>query len=115
MSDRWFAKKPCKHCPFLRDVKPFLHPHRAAELAGLTQNKYSEFLCHKTLDHDDDSDEGEMLATRASLVCAGFLSMQIDAGARCPDGFTPSADVYADPYEMEDAYEEEWNSRRATR
>ena len=30
----WFVKKPCQHCPFRRDVKPFLTPERAEEIAG---------------------------------------------------------------------------------
>jgi hypothetical protein len=77
VNDRWFVKKPCQHCPFLRDVTPFLHPHRGEELAYLTENRYSEL-----------------------------------GGASCPEGFTPSADVYSEPYEMAQAYADEWERRR---
>jgi len=110
MSERWFTKKPCQHCPYLRDVRPFLTPERGEELAYLTENPYNSFHCHKTLDHDED---GETYAGSASLMCAGFLSMQVEwGGARCPDGFTPSEDVYSEPYEMADAYAEEWEKSR---
>jgi hypothetical protein len=112
VNDRWFVKKPCQHCPFLRDVTPFLHPHRGEELAYLTENRYSEFHCHKTLGHDDEGD-GDTMVVDGSLTCAGFLSMQVEwGGASCPEGFTPSADVYSEPYEMAQAYADEWERRR---
>ena len=110
MSDRWFAKKPCKHCPFLRSVPPFLHPHRAAEISKLSWNPYNEFYCHKTLEHDD---EGDTYADASSLMCAGFLTMQIEyGGASCPEGFAPSEEVYSDPDEMIEAYTEAWEANR---
>ena len=112
MSDRWFTKKPCQHCPFLRDVTPFLHPVRGEELAYLTENPYNDFHCHKTIEHDD---EGEPLATASTLTCAGFLSMQIEnGGAACPEGFTPSEDVYSEPFEMVGAYADEWERRHGS-
>lgn len=107
--DVWFMKAPCKHCPFRRDVTPFLHPARAEEIAGLTWNRYNDFPCHKTTVEDEDSDFGDMRRGPDSLLCAGFLAMQVsESGMECPDGFTPSDLVYSDPYEMEQAYLEEW-------
>jgi hypothetical protein len=112
MSDTWFTKKPCIHCPFRRDVKPFLHPARGEELAYLTEDRYAEFHCHKTLGHDDEGD-GDTMVVPTSLICAGFLTMQInESGMACPEGFQPSDDVYGDPYEMIEAYEAEWSRRR---
>lgn len=106
MGDRWFVKEPCRHCPFRRDVVPFLHPVRVAEIARWAWNPYSSFPCHKTLGHDD---EGETVWTADSLECAGFLTMQIwESGRRIPDGFTVADGVYSDPYEMEEAYTEAW-------
>lgn len=103
--ERWFMKEPCQHCPFRRDVPPFLHPERGAQLAGLTENRYSDFLCHKTTVPDEESEWGEMRVTAKSLTCAGFLSMQIEwGGAPCPPGFEPSEAVYSEPGEMIDAY-----------
>ncbi|BAU93440.1 hypothetical protein MPPM_4835 [Methylorubrum populi] len=105
MSKPWFMAAPCKHCPFRRDVKPFLRPDRATELAYATENPYSEFYCHKTLDYDGD--EGEPEATAGTLVCAGFLSMQLDAtGHQAPEGFSPSPLAYGDRWEMIEACEE---------
>ena len=40
-----FMKEPCKHCPFRRDVKPYLHPERAATIAYAAQNPYNSFYC----------------------------------------------------------------------
>lgn len=113
MSEQWFVKKPCKHCPYLRSVKPFLHPSRGEELAYLTENRYNEFPCHKTTVSSEDDDFGERDWGERTLTCAGFLSMQIEWGGRsCPDGFTPSEDVYSEPYEMAEAYDEAWERDR---
>ncbi len=101
MAEQYFMKEPCAHCPFRRDVKPFLTPTRGEGLAYLTQNPYNSFACHKTTVSD-----GEMSRTTSkSKECAGFLSMQINEGASCPEGFTPSDKVYDDVWEMIDAYE----------
>ncbi len=109
MSERqWFVKKPCKHCPYRRDVKPFLHPSRGEELAYLTENPYNDFPCHKTTVSDDDNDSGEMLYADTTLTCAGFLSMQIEWGGRSrPKGFETSLEVYGEPYEMAEAYRDQ--------
>lgn len=102
----YFMKKPCEHCPFRSDVKPFLHPERGADLAFLATNPYSSFPCHKTTVEDENSDEGEMLCTENTKECAGFITLQINEGMDIPEGFTPAYEiVYSDSYEMIDAYE----------
>jgi hypothetical protein len=112
-NDRWFTKKPCAHCPFRRDVRPFLRPERGEDLAYSAENPYNDFPCHKTTVEDEDSDEGDMLVVESTLTCAGFLSMQIEWGGRsCPKGFKPSDLVYSEPSEMADAYREEWERDR---
>lgn len=98
----YFMKSPCEHCPFRRDVKPFLHPKRGEALAVHATNKYNSFPCHKTTEHDEETDE--CTETEKSLECAGFLTLQINEGASCPDGFTPSELVYTDYYEMIESY-----------
>ena len=101
MSEDYMAK-PCKHCPFRNDVTPFLTPSRGEELAYATQNPCNSFLCHKTIDHDD---EGEPVSVETSKECAGFLTLMAQGGEDVPDGFEPSWDiVYTDPYEMAEAY-----------
>jgi hypothetical protein len=100
-------KEPCKHCPFRFDVKPFLRPKRGEELAMHAYNRYNSFPCHKTTEYDESSDNGNMVRTAKSLECAGFLTLQINLGARCPDGFIPSELVYNDADEMMAAYEEQ--------
>ena len=102
-----FVKKPCAHCPYRRDVTPFLRPERAEELANAACNPYSVFTCHKTLEHDD---EGETYAGQNSQVCAGFLTLQhhMNGGTSYDrDGFVPSKNCYEDSWEMIEAYEEE--------
>jgi hypothetical protein len=106
-----FMKQPCKECPFRRDVKPFLHPDRATEIAYATQNRFGSFICHKTL---EDGEDGESLEiTEDSMECAGFLTLRAQCGEDIPEGFEPSWDlIYTDPYEMTDAYETEWDKKR---
>lgn len=103
-----FMKKPCEHCPFRRDVKPFLTDGRAEELAYATENPYNSFPCHKTTEHcdDDDSYDGEMMVTERSKECAGFLSMQVNQSDIEVEGFEPSDLVYEDSYDMIMSYEE---------
>jgi len=106
MSD--FMKTPCGKCPYRDDVKPFLRAERGEELAYLSQNPYSEFTCHKTLDHDDDN--GETVIGARSKTCAGFLTLMHNENGETPydsEGFKPSPEiVYGGVYEMVDAYEE---------
>jgi len=105
-----FMSSPCKHCPFRRDVKPFLHPNRATEIAYATQNPYNSFPCHKTTEEDEDSDEGVLLVTENSKECAGFLTLRANSGERIPKGFEPAWSIcYEDPFEMSQTYEDEWN------
>jgi len=103
-SESHFMPTPCKHCPFRRDVKPFLRPRRGEELAYHACNPYNSFTCHKTLVDDPDDDCGNMAGPQ-SKECAGFITLQINEGAAIPEGFTPAYDiVYSDIYEMIDAY-----------
>jgi len=106
MSD-YFCKKPCKHCPFRNDVKPFLTAERGEELAYHAENPYNSFPCHKTTESDEESETGEMLVTESSKECAGFLTMQIAINGEDykPEGFEPSYEIcYGDAWEMKDAY-----------
>lgn len=107
-----YMKKPCQHCPFRNDVKPFLHPDRATNFAYASQNPYSSFACHKTTVSDEEfGGEGDtMVTTNESLECAGFLTMRANSGEDLPEGFEPSFDIcYTDPFDMGQAYEDEWN------
>lgn len=107
MSEIFYMREASKHCPFRRDVRPFLRPERAEDIAYSTQNPYSEFHCHKTIEHDD---EGDGYATDKSLICAGFLAMQINEGAvDAPKGYVWPDGVYSDAYEMTGAYEDAAN------
>jgi hypothetical protein len=109
MSD--FVKKPCKNCPFRNDVKPYLHPDRASEIAHAAANRYSDFTCHATIEYDGDEDhQGRPTGDFSrSKTCAGFLTLRAQAGERLPDGFEPSWEVcYTDDWDMIQAYEEAW-------
>ena len=112
MSD--FVKKPCKTCPFRNDVKPFLHPERAAEIAFSAANPYSDFLCHNTFEYDGDEDhQGRPTGDFSkSKTCAGFLTLRAQEGEDVPDGLEPSWELcYTDSWEMVDAYEQEWENK----
>jgi len=109
----YYVKKPCKNCPFRNDVKPYLHPRRAEELAYLTTNSYNSFTCHSTIEYDGDEDEygrptGDFSRQK---TCAGFLTLVSNEDGFIPDGFEPSYDIcYTDAFEMIQAYDEEFNN-----
>ena len=42
-------KEPCEHCPFRKDVVPYLTPARGMQLATLTRNPRGVFYCHETV------------------------------------------------------------------
>lgn len=108
MSD-WFMKKPCEHCPYRRDVRPFLTMERAEELAYHPSNPYNSFACHKTTVSDEEfgGDGSDMVAVETSRECAGFLTMQINENGNEVEGFEPADDiVYSDSWEMIGAYED---------
>lgn len=111
-----FMKKPCEHCPYRKDVTPFLHPSRGEELALITWNRYNSFPCHKTTksadevfgDNYPEEMEGEMFEVQSSKQCAGFLTlMATRLGEKVlPEGFEPSYDlIYEDVEEMIAAYD----------
>lgn len=108
-----FIKTPCKHCPYRRDVKPFLTPERGEELAYLPQNPYNEFHCHKTIEYDGDEDhQGRPTEDFSKIqMCAGFLTLRAQDGLDIPDGFEPAWEMcYTDSYEMADAYERQYET-----
>lgn len=112
-----FVKKPCDQCPFRTDVKPFLHPKRAQEIAFSARNRFSDFPCHKTFNHVEEGewehdDRIEGINGNQPLTCAGFLSLRAHEGFQTPDGFEPSELCYTDTYEMIEAYEEAWNETK---
>ena len=112
MSD--FMKKPCKSCPFRNDVKPYLHPERAAEIAYSALNPYSDFSCHNTFEYDGGEDiQGRETGDFSNAkTCAGFLTLRAQSGEETPKGFEPSWEIcYTDEWEMIDSYEEEHNKR----
>jgi hypothetical protein len=105
MSD--IMKRPCEHCPYRHDVKPFLRPERGEELAYHATNKYNSFSCHKTTVPDDES--SRMYCTEKTKECAGFVTLQINEGMEIPEGFEPAFDiVYTDAFDMIQAYDEEY-------
>jgi len=111
-----YIKTPCKHCPFRHDVKPFLHPRRAEELAYAAQNPYEQFPCHKTTEYNDEYDNeyggNDMMQVETSKECAGFLTLRAQMnGDEVPEGFEPAYDLcYEDDWDMIQAYEEQWEN-----
>lgn len=106
-----YIKKPCQHCPFRTDVKPFLHPERGEELAYASQNRYQSFPCHKTT-ISLDNDEGSRGYDEGTKECAGFLTLKAQhcGDDDLPKGFKPSWElIYIDASEMAWAYESEAN------
>jgi hypothetical protein len=111
--DNYFMKQPCAHCPFRKDVKPFLHPERAEDIANSSQNPYNEFPCHKTTVHDEDSEDGDMMITDKSKTCYGFMALQIQENGGAPENWdwNHRDKIYEDAWDMTEAYQEEWENR----
>lgn len=107
--DRYWMKEPCGPCPFSRSKTLWLHPDRAEEFACMAQNPYTDFPCHKTAECVEDS-EGfdEFVRGEKSFTCNGFLSLQVNEGAPCPEGFEPHPDAFGDYYEMTEHHTEAW-------
>lgn len=55
---RFKLRKPCKDCPFRNDIRPFIHPERAAEIARGVLEEDLTFTCHKTIS-GENTDEDE--------------------------------------------------------
>ena len=63
---------PCDACPFLKSMK------RGFPIARLQEFAAGSFHCHKTGTQDDD---GNYVATKDSLACAGALIFNEKRGA----------------------------------
>lgn len=86
-------KKPCPNCPFRTDVRPFLHPARAKEIATA-----EHFVCHKTTAYDEHLDDTVVVIT--SQTCAGWEMLN---RLQPNDG-----SVYLNAARMGTAYRKEW-------
>ena len=101
-----FVNKPCKNCPYCKDVEPFLRRDRGVELAYTAMNTANNFPCHETTEFDD---EGEYVYSRKEKQCAGFLSLMHNELGCTPydrEGFKPSDRAYENRRQMIEAYQE---------
>ncbi len=65
--------RPCAKCPFRRDIRPFLTPARARQIArDLLSGK--TFTCHETIDYDAAANDSKYLDPNEQH-CAGALIM----------------------------------------
>lgn len=111
-----YVKKPCKSCPFRNDVKPYLHPNRAEEIAYAASNPCSNFTCHSTIEYDGDEDiQGRSTGDFSKAkTCAGFLTLRAQEGLDTPEEFEPSWDIcYIDASEMINSYENEHQKNKS--
>ena len=95
-------KRPCKSCPFRRDVKPYLTRWFGFDLAFRTRYYDSKFYCHETVDYS--SRKRSPRRTANAQLCRGFAILRAqEAGNR----FVEDADlVYRSMGEMVAAYAE---------
>lgn len=62
---------PCVHCPFRSDIRGYLCPERAEEIAESVLSG-GFFPCHKTtVSVEDDEGESDLVAGDDSQECAG--------------------------------------------
>ena len=103
-----YVKTPCKNCPYRKDKKPYLTKSRGADLAHYARGRFNDFPCHKTMVLDEESEEGEMMCTKKTKTCAGFLTLMAQEIGEVftPDGFKPSYEIiYESAFEMARAHE----------
>lgn len=72
-------KRPCAHCPFRCDIRPFLTAER---VEGIEESLVrSTFACHETTEYvEDDEGGGDLAATADSQHCAGALILMEKEG-----------------------------------
>lgn len=68
--------RPCAHCPFRSDIRPFLTQERAAEIARALLSDQT-FSCHETVDYDameaDEDGETRYVTGKDEQHCAGAM------------------------------------------
>lgn len=64
-------KKPCKDCPFRRDVPAYLNGPRCQEIIRSITSQDGQFPCHKTTVHDGDGDYVPQF--KGEQHCAGAM------------------------------------------
>lgn len=85
-------KSPCADCPFRSDIRPYLSPARAQEIAD-DSCEDSNFYCHKTVDYS--SEDGQGRVANKSRVCAGFLvTMEKEGRANQPTRIAERLGIY---------------------
>lgn len=67
--------RPCEHCPFRTDIRPYLRASRVWEIEESLDQGH--FPCHETLNYDDLEDGEEpdtiKMLTDKSAHCAGAM------------------------------------------
>jgi len=69
--------RPCAHCPFRSDIKPYLRAGRVEDIERSLER--STFACHETTVESDD-DDGSRVETDESKHCAGALILMEKSG-----------------------------------
>lgn len=62
--------KPCKDCPFRKDIRAYLNPERAQEICESIIDDQQTFSCHKFNGFDDD---GVTIEGERAQHCAGAM------------------------------------------
>lgn len=61
-------KKVCKDCPFRKDIRPYIRPERAEEIAEQLTTQDGWFSCHKTT-----TSVGKTNMDKGAQHCVGAL------------------------------------------
>lgn len=77
----------------------------------MAQNRYTDFVCHKTAEIYEGDETSEYVRGRKSLTCNGFLSLQVNENDNAPEGFEPHPDAFSEAWEMIDHHTELWENR----
>jgi hypothetical protein len=69
-------QRPCEHCPFRKDVRPFLTAERAAELRDTLRDDQRWFACHETTGVKG----GKRVRAADQSHCAGAMFVLLNEG-----------------------------------
>lgn len=72
---KFTLKKPCSNCPFIKGTTMVLQPGRMEGIVETLQSDYNVFPCHKTTQHDEDSDGNPITVPHdKEQACMGALA-----------------------------------------
>lgn len=118
--------RPCSNCPWNPRARGFLHPDRAEDIADTARYGTDDFLCHKSVEHDEDGEHAP--GAGDDNLCAGYaiaairdgvpgqllrIQQRLSLAVAYPND--PEHELALDPDEMVEHHVRAWDRRRSGR